>query len=101
MQRQRILGPDDPRSPARRTRHGLTPDEVEALVAWQHGCAICHRTDRPLQIDHDHRHCPGKTGCRVCSRGLLCVRCNKVVYLVDDDPRLAQSLVDYLVRTGA
>ena len=39
-------------------------------------CAICERTDRPLQVDHDHRHCPGREGCRQCVRGALCGRCN-------------------------
>ena len=75
--RQRILGPDDPRAPIRRRAHGLTPDEIDRLRELQGGaCAICKRPGRPLQVDHDHRHCPGPTGCRQCTRGLLCVSCN-------------------------
>jgi hypothetical protein len=51
-----------------RTKHGITVDEYEALLAEQGGgCAICKRPPRDdisLHVDHDH-----KTGAR---RGLLC-----------------------------
>lgn len=75
--RQRILGPTDSRAPIRRTAHGLTPGEQDALRAAQGGlCAICGRAGQRLQVDHDHRHCPGTEGCRACVRGALCPRCN-------------------------
>lgn len=75
--RQRILGPGDSRAPLRRRMHGLTPAEQDALFRAQGGrCAICQRTDERLVIDHDHRHCPGRQGCRRCVRGLLCNSCN-------------------------
>lgn len=75
--RQRILGPTDSRSPVRRSAHGLTADERDRLFALQGGlCAICQRPGEPLQVDHDHRHCPGRSGCRLCVRGGLCPRCN-------------------------
>lgn len=89
--RQRILGPTDPRSPVRRRAHGLTPAELDALKARQGGrCAICLRPSRRLQVDHDHRHCPGREGCRQCVRGLLCGRCNSAVGWLGDAnvPRL-------------
>ena len=96
--RQRILGPDDSRAPSRRTRHGLTANEIDYLS--QGGCAICHRTDRDLQVDHDHRHCPGPTGCRQCARGMVCHRCNEAIKFVDDSPARAEALRDYLIRTA-
>lgn len=75
--RQRVLGPTDSRAPVRQRAHGLTPAEVDALRALQRGlCAICGRAGQALQVDHDHRHCPGTHGCRRCVRGLLCPRCN-------------------------
>lgn len=85
----------------RRSRHGLTAAEINDLIALQHGCAVCHRMDKPLQIDHDHHHCPGTVGCRLCVRGALCARCNRAVLDVNDNPELARSLFDYLVRTAA
>ena len=95
--RQRILGPFDSRAPLRRTSHGLTPGEQAALVAAQGGaCAICGRLGERLQIDHDHRHCPGRTGCRHCVRGALCPRCNTALGRIGDH-RIPQ-LMRYLGR---
>lgn len=88
--RQRILGPDDPRAPQRRRAHGLTPAERDALIVLQQGrCAICLRPGR-LEIDHDHRHCHGREGCRLCIRGALCGRCNAAIGMIGDEliPRL-------------
>jgi len=92
--RQRVLGPTDSRAPLRRTAHGMTPAEQDALVALQGGaCAICGKVPPPgehLEIDHDHRHCPGKNGCRHCVRGALCGRCNTALGRFGDHniPRL-------------
>ena len=98
---QRILGPDDSRAPQRRARHGLTADEVDALIAAQGGgCAVCGRRDRPLELDHDHRHCPGTKGCRQCVRGAVCGRCNRSIWGLGDDIAIARRLVGYLERTA-
>ena len=97
MRRQRILGERDSRAPARRTAHGLTADERDALIALQGGaCAICGRTGLRLEVDHDHRCHPGPTGCRLCVRGALCGRCNTALGRFGDAriPRL----IAYLVR---
>lgn len=101
MRRQRALGPWDSRAPVRRTKHGLTPAEVDALIAAQGGCAICHRTDAELQLDHDHRHCPGRIGCRHCVRGAVCHDCNMAIHYVADNPGRADELAAYLRRTAA
>jgi len=95
--RQRILGPDDSRAPGRRRTHGLTPAEVGALFVIQGGaCALCGRLGEALQVDHDHRHCAGREGCRQCVRGLLCPRCNTALGKLGDQriPRL----IEYLSR---
>jgi hypothetical protein len=95
--RQRILGPTDSRAPARRSAHGLTADEIDALTARQGGlCAVCNRPGQRLQVDHDHRHCPGKTGCRRCVRGALCGRCNTALGQIGDVN--VPALVRYLAR---
>jgi hypothetical protein len=97
MRRQRVLGAWDSRAPARRTAHGLTADERDALAALQGGlCAICGRAGQQLEIDHDHRHCPGREGCRACVRGALCGRCNTALGRFGDHnvPRL----IAYLSR---
>lgn len=83
--RQRVLGPDDSRAPIRRTQHGLKADERDALTRAQGGlCAICKKPSDRLEVDHDHRHCPGTQGCRVCVRGLLCHNCNSGLGWIGD-----------------
>lgn len=97
MRRQRVLSSTDSRAPQRRSAHGLTADEREALFRFQGGaCAICGRLGEPLQVDHDHRHCPGSTGCRQCVRGALCPRCNGGLGKFGD--RLIPKLLAYLSR---
>jgi len=69
-----------------------------ALYARQHGaCALCGRSGVPLQIDHDHRHCPGREGCALCVRGLLCGRCNSLLGAFGGDRNLPR-LIAYLTR---
>jgi hypothetical protein len=97
MLRQRVLGPWDSRAPARRKAHGLTADEIEALSTLQGGlCAICGRSGERLQVDHDHRHCPGRIGCRQCVRGALCGRCNTALGRFGDHN--VPALLKYLSR---
>lgn len=52
-----------------KARYGLTPEEVEAMLAAQGGvCAICEGTPERPAVDHDHA--TGKV------RGILCTGCN-------------------------
>lgn len=97
-----ILGPDDPRNPARRTKHGVTADEVDEQLIRQGGaCPICLHADRqPLQLDHDHKHCPGREGCRICVRGLICGRCNRAIWGLGDDVATVERLLIYLQPKG-
>jgi hypothetical protein len=97
MRRQRVLGPTDSRAPSRRKAHGITPAERDYLEELQGGaCAICGRVGLRLELDHDHRHCPGRLGCRQCVRGLLCGRCNAAIGLVGD--AFVPRLLAYLSR---
>ena len=73
-------------------RHGLTLTDYDLLLLKQGGgCAICRRPDttlpdgqvRRLDIDHDHRCCPGVTSCGRCVRGLLCNDCNRGLFRFD------------------
>jgi hypothetical protein len=84
------------------TRHGITQDDWDAMLARQGGvCAICQADDpagrgRLWHIDHDHAHCPGPNGCAECFRGLLCHNCNVGLGNFKDDPALLARGIRYL-----
>lgn len=86
----------------RRYKYGLTRQGYEALLAVQGGtCAICYRPPRPgrsLDVDHDHRCCPGGKSCGKCVRGLLCRKCNSAIGYFRDDATLALRASMYLVQ---
>lgn len=54
-------------------------------------CDICGRTQKAIVYDHCHK--------RGHFRGWLCRRCNCVLGMVRDDPRLLAQLIAYLQRT--
>lgn len=68
----------------------MTLEDFERKLASQGGgCAICGTTTaRVDNVDHDHA--TGKV------RGILCFRCNAAIGQLDDDPRRARALADYL-----
>lgn len=85
-------------------RHGILPEQYDALLTSQGGCcAICQR-DEPggrsgrWHIDHDHICCSGKKSCGRCIRGLLCASCNMALGLFRDNPGLLVNAVAYLGR---
>lgn len=77
--------------------YGMTPEDLDALVASQNNCcAICGREaplQRPLVIDHDH-----ETGV---VRGLLCTGCNTSIGKLGDTPDGVRRAVDYLLNPPA
>lgn len=92
--------------------YGITLEQYAVMLDAQGGvCATCHRpetlvdtrygTPLKLAVDHDHACCPGKKTCGKCLRGLVCKRCNQVLGLVDDDPALLASMMDYLAQIKA
>lgn len=70
--------------------HNITLEEYESWWNKQEGkCAICKQSNkRILEVDHNHK--TGKI------RGLLCGNCNKAIGLLDDNPKLFESGVEYL-----
>jgi Recombination endonuclease VII len=92
---------NDRKRAARPRRHGLTQEQFDALMHSQDGlCAVCKGPPdgrwKVLQIDHDHKCCPGEKSCGACVRGLLCARCNVVAGYMEDNPMLLQELASYL-----
>jgi hypothetical protein len=84
----------------RRQLHGLSQSQYDELRLL--GCAICKQSfvETP-HIDHDHRHCSGKVGCKECVRGLLCRVCNNgFIYAIEMNPSLRTlvplSVLDYV-----
>lgn len=79
-----------------RTKFGLTPEQVEAMVEAQGGgCAGCRRplrTNKDKHVDHDH-----ETG-RV--RGILCQPCNMALGLLHDNAETLARLAAYLERSN-
>src|ERR1019366_539768 len=71
-----------------RNLFNISQDGYDWLLAIQGGvCAICRGPEIRssngilwhLQVDHDHRCCPGKGSCGQCIRGPLCAHCNTSV----------------------
>lgn len=87
-----------------RSRFKLTIEEYEKMLLDCEGKCICGNKFSPgratcAHIDHDHACCPGLQTCGKCIRGLLCSRCNKVLGMLKEDPKLLpQFLLDYLER---
>lgn len=83
------------RHTARLRQYGLTPDDLDRLLARQgNRCAICgeeHRgRGKRLHVDHDHA--TGKV------RGLLCGPCNVALGGFNDDPTRLRAAVRYLTK---
>ena len=72
-------------------QYGLELGEYEKLLAGQGGvCYICKRPPYKVRLSVDHDH---KTGI---TRGLLCMRCNRLLGWVRDDANVLESAAEYL-----
>lgn len=81
-----------------RNQYGLTIEQYDFMLARQNSvCNICRQPEssvdrngvvRHLSVDHDHK--TGKI------RGLLCIRCNATLGLVQDSIPLLENLIQYL-----
>lgn len=96
----------DEQNPRRRLavklrQHGLTLGQYDKMLEDQGGaCLICYETPtRRLDVDHDHRCCPGPYSCGRCVRGLLCNACNTGIGKLGDDPDRLLSAAAYLMTT--
>jgi hypothetical protein len=91
-----------------RRRHGLTEDDVAALLARQGGVCAVHRGSDPgpagWVVDHDHRLAaehghPESVGCPRCVCGVLCDPCNRMLGDARDDPERLRNAALYLEHT--
>jgi hypothetical protein len=72
--------------------YGMSVEDLDAMLDWQHGvCAIC-QTAPAAHVDHDHES--GSV------RGLLCFRCNAALGQLGDDPLVVRRAARYLERGG-
>ncbi len=73
-------------------KYGLTAEDFFAILEGQGGlCAICGDVlDKPY-IDHDHD--TGEV------RGLLCLKCNAGIGMLNDDPEILKSAREYLLSS--
>lgn len=86
--RRRATPPEVRRAQNFKSRYGLTPEDVEAMVQRQGGvCAICTEILEDPCVDHDHS--TGKV------RGILCHRCNLGLGLIEDE-RFRAAAIAYL-----
>lgn len=76
-------------------RHGLTAEQFDKLKTHDGLCPICNKRSQSV-IDHDHRHCPGATGCSQCVRGYICSGCNSALGNAKDSVDGLMALVMYL-----
>ncbi|NWL27964.1 hypothetical protein DM794_12950 [Paenarthrobacter ureafaciens] len=85
----------------RKTVYGLELDAYEALLVAQDGrCKLCERAPSdgsPLEVDHNHKCCPGPASCGHCVRGLLCQTCNKGLGLLQENADILMSAAEYVL----
>jgi hypothetical protein len=71
----------------------LTLEEYEELFKAQNGqCKICetHQDEVDRRFDVDHNHETGRI------RGLLCIKCNRGIGLLQDSIQILQTALNYL-----
>lgn len=76
----------------------VRPDDYGVMLAQQGGlCAICvqpFKGQQDMHLDHDHA-CShpdkGWRSCRDCVRGILCMRCNTNIAILEDEEWLKRA----------
>lgn len=95
--RRRVRSPEKVREARLRWAHGVGVEVYNTFLEKQGGvCAVCKQAEtnkfkgkvRDLCLDHDHT--TGK------KRGLLCVRCNRALGLLRDDPSVVRNMLEYI-----
>lgn len=95
--------PESQRNYLLRKKYDLSSADYDRILFEQNGkCAICETTDPGGKygvfiVDHDH-WAEAVFGWKLV-RGILCSKCNIAAGQVNDDPKIATALSDYL-RTG-
>ena len=74
--------------------YGMTMNEHDELLTKQNGvCLGCGATNfngKSYHLAVDHNHETGEV------RGLLCLKCNRILGLANDSPSILRALADYL-----
>jgi hypothetical protein len=78
----------------RKEKYGFTKESFNELLEFQDGrCLICGELMKIPHIDHDHK--TGKI------RGLLCLKCNAILGMANDDIEILKRAIRYLESTKA
>lgn len=83
-------------------RYSITEEEYNTILKEQnYVCAICGKPENTkwklrLAIDHNHKCCSWRNCCWKCIRWLLCWKCNKMLWMINDDVDLLQKSIQYL-----
>jgi hypothetical protein len=75
-------------------RYGISPQEYDAMLEEQGGCAICGGESGIAGKRHHIDHCH-ETGI---VRGILCGPCNVAIGMMKNDPRRLIAAAEYLYR---
>lgn len=94
---ERSGGRDEPYRQVLKRDYGMTLADYNAILARQaHRCAICRRPEAVMQGDQrrrlsvDHDHVTGHV------RGLLCSRCSRVVWAIEENHTTLDAIRTYL-----
>ena len=83
-------------------RYKMTAVDIEEMLKAQDGrCAACLRLFEPdarIDVDHDHKCCPGEISCGKCVRGILHTACNRALGLLGESEESLENALRYLRR---
>jgi 23S rRNA G2069 N7-methylase RlmK/C1962 C5-methylase RlmI len=75
--------------------YGITVDQYNKMLAVQKNkCAVCNKDQKLFErrFDIDHCHETGTV------RGLCCIRCNRGMGLLQDNPQLLRAAADHIEK---